>query len=97
MAAKDNPRILSVKTVAHEGNGVMIAIADTGTGIDAQHIDQIFNPLFTTKADGLGMGLSICRAIIESHEGRLWVTPNTPSGSVFQFTLPADNPVLTAA
>jgi signal transduction histidine kinase len=50
-------------------------------------MDQVFNPLFTTKSDGMGMGLSICRAIIEAHEGRLWVSPNIPHGTVFQFTL----------
>jgi signal transduction histidine kinase len=49
----------------------------------------MFNPLFTTKSDGMGMGLSICRAIIEAHDSRLWFTPNTPQGAVFHFTLPA--------
>jgi signal transduction histidine kinase len=97
MAAKDEPRVLSVKTVAHEGNGVMILVADTGTGIDSQDIDRIFNPLFTTKSDGMGMGLSICRAIIEAHNGRLWFAPNSPQGAVFQFTLQANNPVLAGA
>jgi signal transduction histidine kinase len=89
MMAKDEPRVLSVKTEAYEGNGVVISVADTGAGIDSEHIDRIFNPLFTTKSDGMGLGLSICRAIIEAHEGRLWVTPNTPRGCVFQFTLQA--------
>jgi signal transduction histidine kinase len=97
MAAKDEPRVLSVKSEAHEGDGVMISVADTGTGIGSQDAERIFNPLFTTKSDGMGMGLSICRAIIEAHEGRLWVTPNTPRGAVFQFTLHADNPVSVGA
>ncbi len=65
----------------------MVSVADRGTGINAQHVDRIFNPLFTTKSDGMGMGLSICRAIIEAHEGRLWVSPNAPHGAVFHFTL----------
>jgi signal transduction histidine kinase len=68
----------------------MVSVADTGTGVSAQDVDRIFNPLFTTKADGMGMGLSICRAIIEAHEGRLWFVPNTPRGAVFQFTLYAN-------
>ena len=64
-------------------------MADTGTGIGSQNIDRIFNPLFTTKSDGMGMGLSICRSIIEAHDGRIWVAPNKPQGAVFQFSLPA--------
>jgi signal transduction histidine kinase len=91
MAAKAEPRILRVKSEAYEGDRVMVSVADTGTGISSQDADRIFNPLFTTKTDGMGMGLSICRAIIEAHEGRLWFTPNTPRGAVFQFTLHANN------
>ena len=87
MAAKDEPRVLCVKSEAYERDGVMISVADIGTGISPQHLDRIFNPLFTTKSDGMGMGLSICRAIIEAHEGRLSVSPNIPRGAVFQFTL----------
>jgi signal transduction histidine kinase len=64
-------------------------VADTGTGIGSQNIDRIFNPLFTTKSDGMGMGLSICRSIIDAHDGRIWVAPNKPQGAVFQFILPA--------
>ena len=91
MAAKDEPRILTVKSEVYEADHVMVSVADTGTGISSQHSDRIFNPLFTTKSDGMGMGLSICRAIIEAHEGRLWFAPNTPRGAVFQFTLQANN------
>jgi signal transduction histidine kinase len=92
MAAKDEPRILSVKCAVHADDRVTVAVADTGTGIRSADVDQIFNPLFTTKADGMGMGLSICRAIIEAHEGQLWFTPNSPQGAVFQFTLHASRP-----
>jgi signal transduction histidine kinase len=95
MASKDEPRILCVRSDWHERNDVMISVMDTGPGIGAQDVGRIFNPRFTTKPDGMGMGLSICRAIIEAHEGRLWVTSNTPMGSVFQFTLHVNNPVLT--
>ena len=91
MAAEDYPRVLCVRSQRHEGNSVIVSIADTGTGIDSQDIDRIFSPLFTTKSDGMGMGLSICRAIIQAHDGRLWVAPNNPRGSVFQFTLAAQN------
>jgi signal transduction histidine kinase len=97
MAAREEPRILSVKSGLYEGDRVVISVADTGPGIAPQDIDRIFNPLFTTKPDGMGMGLSICRAIIEAHEGRLWFAPNTPRGAVFQFTLQVDTSPSTAA
>jgi signal transduction histidine kinase len=87
MAANDAPRILCVTSEACQPDGVKISVADTGAGISPQHVERIFNPLFSTKSDGMGMGLSICRAIIEAHEGRLWVCPNVPQGSVFQFTV----------
>jgi signal transduction histidine kinase len=91
MAAKDGPRILSVKCEANEGDRVMVSVADTGTGIASSDVGRMFNPLFTTKPDGMGMGLSICRAIVEAHEGRLWCAPNSPRGAVFQFTLPTSS------
>ena len=94
MAAEDQPRVLRVRSEAYEGDGVVISVADTGTGISSQDIDRIFDPLYTTKPDGMGMGLSICRAIIEAHDGRLWVAPNTPRGAVFQFTLRTNNSAL---
>jgi signal transduction histidine kinase len=87
MAAKDEPRILSVKSEAYEGDRVMVSVADTGAGITSEDVHRIFEPLFTTKSDGMGMGLAICRAIIEAHGGQLWYTPNTPRGAVFRFTL----------
>ena len=89
MAAEEDPRVLCVRSDTHESNFVIVSVADTGTGIEPQDIDRVFSPLFTTKSDGMGMGLSICRSIIQAHDGRLWVSPNTPRGSVFQFTLRA--------
>ena len=83
-------RQLVCPTQSYEGDRVLVSVADTGTGIAPQDADRIFNPLFTTKSDGMGMGLSICRSIIEAHEGRLWVAANTPHGSVFHFILPTD-------
>jgi len=91
MASEDQPRVLGVRSGKHEGDFVIVSVADTGTGIEPQDIARLFTPLFTTKADGMGMGLSICRAIIQAHDGRLWVSPNTPRGSVFQFALRGQN------
>ena len=90
MAAKDGARVLRVRSEIHDGGGVIVSVADTGTGIGPQELERIFNPLFTTKSGGMGMGLSICRSIIEAHGGRLWVAPNKPEGAVFQFVLAAD-------
>ena len=90
MATVDGPRVLAVSSSLRDDGGVMISIADTGTGIDAQDVQRVFNPLFTTKSGGMGMGLSICRSIIEAHDGMLWVVPNAPRGSIFQFVLGAD-------
>jgi signal transduction histidine kinase len=90
MAAKDEPRLLCVKSDIHAAGGIKVSVADTGTGISSLDIDRIFDPLFTTKSEGMGMGLSICRSIIEAHKGRIWVAPNNPQGVVFQFVLLAD-------
>jgi signal transduction histidine kinase len=66
-----------------------VAVCDSGSGIDPQNLQRVFEPFYTTKASGVGMGLSICRSIIDSHGGRLWAEANKPTGTVFQFTLPA--------
>jgi len=87
MATVDGPRVLAVSASARDGGGVLISIADTGEGIDAEDVQRVFNPLFTTKAGGMGMGLAICRSIIEAHDGTLWAVPNAPRGSVFHFAL----------
>jgi signal transduction histidine kinase len=87
MAAVDQSRILFVKSELHYDD-IRISVADTGTGIDSRDIERIFNPLFTTKSDGMGMGLSICRSIIEAHDGHLVAAPKAPTGAVFQFVLP---------
>jgi signal transduction histidine kinase len=90
MAEKKWPRILRIKSATEEPNGVLISVADTGKGIDPKIGDRIFNPLFTTKSSGMGLGLAICRSIIEGHDGRLWVSAGPEGGSVFQFALPAN-------
>ncbi len=90
MAAKEGTRVLRVKSEPHDDGGIIVSVADTGTGIGAPELERIFDPLFTTKSGGMGMGLAICRSIIEAHDGRLWVAPNKPEGTVFQFMLRAD-------
>jgi signal transduction histidine kinase len=84
----DRPRTLHVSTQNEGSRHVLIAILDSGTGVDPTKADRIFEPLFTTKSRGRGLGLSICRSIVEAHGGRLWATPNWPEGSAFRFVLP---------
>jgi len=83
-------RVLSVKTTLDRGDGVHVAIADTGIGVAQSDSDKIFKPLFTTKKQGMGMGLSICRSIVESHDGRIWVSALDAGGSVFHVVLPTN-------
>jgi signal transduction histidine kinase len=68
--------------------GVRVVVRDTGPGIDSAHLDRVFDAFYTTKSSGTGMGLSICRSIIDAHGGKLWAEANEPRGVVFQFTLP---------
>ena len=82
------PRVLSIKSAFTEHNGVRVSIADTGSGIDSANLNRVFKPMFTTKALGMGMGLAICKSIIDSHNGRIWVSAGTPRGSIFQFEFP---------
>ena len=86
MASTGGSRVLTVKSEIQDDGNAKFSVADTGPGVASHDIDRIFNPLFTTKAGGMGMGLAICRSIIEAHEGRLWVTQNTPGGAVFHFS-----------
>ena len=81
-------RVLSIKSETTEPNNVLVSIADTGSGIDIANLNRIFKPMFTTKAHGMGMGLSICKSIIESHGGKIWVLAGVPRGSIFHFELP---------
>jgi signal transduction histidine kinase len=84
----DRPRILSIGSKLDDNGHIHVTVRDSGTGIDEAIQHRIFEPLFTTKNDGMGMGLSICRSIIEAHGGRLWASPATPHGTEFQFTIP---------
>jgi predicted ATPase/signal transduction histidine kinase/GAF domain-containing protein len=83
----DRPKVLAISSELIEPGAVQVAVEDTGTGLDPSTADRIFEPFFTTKSDGIGMGLSICRSIIDAHGGRLWATPRNPCGTVFRFTL----------
>jgi signal transduction histidine kinase len=89
MVAHNGARVLDVTSEVYSSGGVMVSVTDTGAGIEPERLDRIFNPLFTTKSQGMGMGLSICRSIIEAHDGRLWAVANRSRGAVFQFVLPA--------
>ncbi len=84
----DRARVLKVSSTFVSGQGILTAIEDSGIGIDPKNIEVIFDAFFTTKPTGTGIGLAICRSIIEAHDGRLWVTPKQSGGVIFQFTVP---------
>jgi hypothetical protein len=89
MSSVEGIRELSICTEPTQSGGILVAVRDSGPGIEPERLDQIFKPFYTTKTSGLGMGLSICRSIIDAHGGRLWTEANQPRGAVFQFTMPA--------
>jgi PAS domain S-box-containing protein len=88
ITSRRSPRIVRVSTESYENGEVLTIVEDSGSGIDLQVLDCIFDPMFTTKPEGMGLGLSICRSIVEGHGGRLWVSPNPAGGSIFQFSIP---------
>jgi PAS domain S-box-containing protein len=85
----EGSRELLISTGKAESDGVLVAVRDSGPGLAPASLERLFGAFYTTKPGGLGMGLSICRSIIEAHGGRLWATANVPQGAVFQFTVPA--------
>ena len=87
-AVTNRARVLRIKTEEHKLDGVLITVEDSGVGIEPQNLDRIFDTFFTTKSQGMGMGLSICRSIVESHEGHLSVAAAQPHGSIFHVSLP---------
>ena len=86
----DRPRELVIRSQQDEARRVLVTVTDSGVGIFAENADRLFSAFFTTKSSGMGMGLSICRSIVEAHGGRLWATANIPHGATFQFTLPVN-------
>jgi PAS domain S-box-containing protein len=90
-SVSERPRILQIEAGHDDGRSVLVSIRDSGTGIDEDILQRIFEPLFTTKSTGMGMGLSICRSIVEAHGGRLWASAAQPYGTDFQFTVPVSD------
>jgi len=89
-STSDRDRVLRIACSRHQTGDVMISVEDSGVGIEPGHIDRIFDPLFTTKAGGMGMGLAICRSIVEAHQGHLWASPERSPGAAFRLVLPAE-------
>jgi len=87
-AVKAEARELSISTEQTRTKGVLVAVRDSGPGIDPKNLERVFEEFYTTKCDGMGIGLAICRSIIEVHGGRLWAEANEPCGAVFRITLP---------
>jgi len=90
-AVQEGPRELWVSSDSVESGDILIAVRDSGSGLDPKSLVRLFDAFYTTKPEGLGMGLAISRSIVEAHGGRLWATSNVPHGAVFQFTLPTSS------
>jgi C4-dicarboxylate-specific signal transduction histidine kinase len=88
---EDGPRELTIASGADDSNDLFVEVQDTGPGLDPANLDRLFQSFYTTKPDGIGMGLAISRSIVEAHGGRLSAAPNEPRGAVFRFTLPVDD------
>ena len=84
-------RHLVIASAKKDLKSVLVSVYDSGKGFPPDDLGRLFDPFYTTKSDGMGMGLTISRSIVESHGGRIWATPNSPRGAVFQFTLPIDS------
>jgi signal transduction histidine kinase len=84
----DRPRRLALRSHRDGGGDVVVTVEDSGVGISPESADRLFAAFFSTKTGGMGMGLSICRSIVEAHAGRIWAAPNLPHGAAFHFTMP---------
>jgi len=89
MTQVTTPRELLISSEADDSKGVVVVVRDSGAGLDSKSLERLFEPFYTTKPQGMGMGLAICRSIIQAHGGRLWATANEGPGAAFQFTLQA--------
>ena len=87
--ASEQSRDLLIATAEDKPDGVRVEVRDSGPGLSRESLGRLFDPFYTTKRGGMGMGLSICRSIIEAHGGRIWAKANIPRGAAFHFTLPA--------
>ncbi len=90
-AVTDRPRDLLIRSCQYESDKVLVAVQDSGIGIDSQNLEKIFDAFYTTKSQGMGMGLAISRSIVENHGGRLWAVPNDGPGVTFEFALPVES------
>ena len=92
---RNRPRVLTIRPQLHERDDILVEVEDSGIGLDPTSIDRIFEGVFTTKPDGMGMGLSISRSIVAAHGGRLWASPRDGFGAIFRIVLrtePASGP-----
>jgi C4-dicarboxylate-specific signal transduction histidine kinase len=89
--SREGPRELLISTGKVESEGVLVTVRDSGPGLASAALECVFETFYTTKPSGMGLGLSICRSIVEAHGGRLWAGTNEPGGAVFRFTLPTAN------
>ena len=85
----DRPRQLLIRTEREDGDRVRVSVRDAGVGVDPQSMNKLFDAFYTTKSDGMGIGLSVSRSIIERHHGRLWAEPNDGPGATFSFSIPS--------
>jgi signal transduction histidine kinase len=90
----DRPRELVIRTRQHDAHTVLVAVQDIGIGTDSENFHRLFGAFYSTKAQGMGMGLSISRSIVEAHRGRIWAIRNSGPGMTFQFTVPTHPPVI---
>jgi signal transduction histidine kinase len=87
-AVDDRPRQLLIRTQDEDGDRVRVSVRDSGVGVDPQNMTKLLDAFYTTKSDGMGIGLSVSRSIIEKHHGRLWAEPNDGPGATFLFSIP---------
>jgi C4-dicarboxylate-specific signal transduction histidine kinase len=92
ISMREGERELLICTEKSDSNGALVAVRDSGPGLDLETVDRLFEAFYTTKVQGMGIGLAICRSIIQAHGGRLWARANVPCGAIFQFTLPTHRP-----